>query len=164
MQNIEYYIKQELPKAIKTIAGIEIEVEQTIYFTTLQCNLGELFKNEFGLPQFIVEYYLVFSRNGVIIPELKNKVVPKRFSNDDIVFQRSFEPETLFQPIPNPNFIEGESSEEERFLTMGAVDFIVGEIINNEEHPERIVYLTPFLKQYALDNYQEGWFDSGNLT
>jgi len=164
MQNIQYYIKQQLPNTIKTIAGIEIEVEQTIYFTTLQCNLGEPFKNEFGLPQFIVEYYLVFSRNGVIIPELKNKVKPKRFSNDDIVFQRSFEQDTFFQPIPNPDYIEGESDESEKYLTMGAVDFIFGEIINNEEHPERIAYLIPFLKQYALDNYQDGWFDSENLS
>lgn len=165
MLDTRYYIKQQLPNAMKNIGGIEVEVEQTIYFKTLQANLGEPFENEYGVPQFIVEYSLVYSKDGVMIPELKNKVKPKRFSNEDIVYQRSFDAETFFQPIPNPDYVSEEDTPNvDQFLTMGAIDFIYGEIINNEEHPERIVYLIPFLKQYALDNHNDGWFESENIS
>ena len=102
MVNTRYYIKQQLPNTMKNIGGVQVEVEQTIYFKTLQANLGEPFEDEHGVPQFIVEYSLVYSKDGIMIPELKNRVKPKRFSNDDIVYQRSFDQETFFQPIPNP--------------------------------------------------------------
>lgn len=165
MLNTKYYIKQQLPNTVKSLGGQDIEVEQTIYFKTLQSNLGEPFEDSLGIPQFIVEYSLVYTRNGIMIPELKNRVEPKRFSNEDIVYQRSFEPETFFQPLPNLEFISKEETPEiEEFITMGAIDFIHGELINNEEHPERIVYLIPFLKEYALDNYNDGWFESHKLS
>lgn len=163
MIDTKYYIKQQLPNTIKSLGGEDIEVEQTIYFRTLQSNLGEPFESEHGLPQFIVEYSLIYTKNGNMVPELKNKVKPKTFTNNDLLYQRSFEPETLFEPILNPDYVEGVSNPDEQFLTMGAIDFIYGELINNEEHPERIMYLIPFLKRYVLDNYNDGWFDSSNL-
>ena len=73
------------------------------------------------------------------------------FDNNLKVYQRSFEQETLFQPIPNPDFVEGESPEDERFLTIGSFDFIVGEIVM--KNPQ---YLVPFMKMYIIDNAEDG--------
>ena len=166
MTNTNYYITQKLPNAIKTIAGVEIEVEQEVYIKSVKVDLGEPFEDSYGLPQIIVEYSIIFSKDGEVIKEFKNRIEPKRFTNDDKLYVRSFEQETLFQPVPNPNYISQEETpdEENEFLTMGAVDFIYGEIINNAEHPERAAYLIPFLKAYILDNHNDGWFDSENLA
>lgn len=146
------YITQQIPNK-QTALG---EIEQKVVITSLQVNWQSPITPQIGLPQIIVGYELLFERDGANLNSIfKDKIEPKRFDNSQLLYQRSFEPETLFQPLENPDFIEGESSEEERFLTMGAFDFIVGELVMKHPH-----YLIPFLKMYILDNYEDGWYDS----
>lgn len=146
------YITQQIPNMKAPFDN----VEQNVIITSISVNWQSPTAPMEGLPQIIVGYEIIKNNDGVdVSKELKNKIKPKPFDNNQKVYQRSFEAETLFQPLPNPDFVEGESSEDDRFLTMGAFDFIVGELVM--KRPE---YLIPFLKLYILDNYEDGWFDS----
>lgn len=150
MENL--YITQQIPNKV-TVLG---EIEQKVVITSLQVNWQSPITPQIGLPQIIVGYELLFEKDGANLNSIfKDKIEPKRFDNSQLLYQRSFDPETLFQPLENPDFIEGESPEEKRYLTMGAFDFIVGEIFM--KYPQ---YMMPFLKMYIMDNYEDGWYDS----
>lgn len=160
------------------------DIEQMVTITDLRINFGKHGENQYGLPQIVVEYEIVRTKGeDDVTNTFKNKIEPKVFNNNMLVYQRSFELETLFQPIINPEYkepeivekVDGESTDEEitedgfiknevpeypeqfveKYLTMGAFDFIYGEIVL--KNPQ---YLIPFLKNYILDNYADGWFDS----
>ena len=151
MNNIK--ISQEIP-------NMEIQFEdisQTVNITDIQINFQREDNPIQGLPQLIVSYEIVRMKGDVnVTSTLKNKVEPKVFNNDLKLYKRSFEPDSLFQPIQNPDFISIEETPNiEPFLTVGAFDFVIGDLaINNG------AYLVPFLKMYITDNYADGWFDS----
>ena len=150
------YIEQEIPSKVINIGGTEVTVDRSIYIKNLLINWGD--KNKNIQPDIQVAYGIQYSANGQNMNDyFKDRIEPKVFNNHIIMYQRSFEPGTLFQPVPNPEYIEGESPIEEEFLTMGAFDFIVGELVL--KNPE---YLIPFLKLYIIDNHADGWFDSTN--
>jgi len=150
--NLDLYIKQQIPNKMTALG----EVEQKVLITSIQANWQSVVNPLAGLPQILLGYEILFSKDGNNLNSIfKDKIAPKRFDNTMKLYQRSFEPDTLFQPLENPDFVEGESHEDDRFLTMGAFDFIIGELIMKNPH-----YLIPFLKMYILDNYEDGWYDN----
>lgn len=152
--NLSNYIVQDIPNKVSVLG----EIEQKVIITSITVNWQSPTNPKVGLPQIVVEYEILQSKDGQDVSSLlKNKIKPKTFNNDTKVYQRSFEQDTLFQPVVNPEYVEGETPEELKYLTIGAFDFIVGELVM--KHPE---YLVPFLKMYILDNYQDGWYESAN--
>ena len=151
MNNIK--ISQEIP-------NMEIpfeDISQTVNITDIQINFQREDNPIQGLPQVIVSYEIVRMKGDVnVTSTFKNKVEPKVFNNDLKLYKRSFEPDSLFHPIANPEFISLEETPNiEPFLTVGAFDFVIGDLaINNG------AYLVPFLKMYITDNYANGWFES----
>lgn len=146
------YITQSIPNMKEPFE----DVSQEVIIISIKVDWQRIAKQIVGLPQIIVEYEILKTKNGKdVSDQLRNSIKPKVFDNNLKVYQRSFEQETLFHPIPNPEFVEGESSEDERFLTMGSFDFIVGEIVM--KNPQ---YLIPFMKMYIIDNAEDGWYDS----
>lgn len=146
------YITQEIADR-ETALGI---AKQKVVITSIKIDWQKLGQRKVeGLPQIIVEYEMyITSQQGQQIPEMRSDLKPRVFTNNDKLYQRSFDPDTLFQPLPNPDFVEGESPEDQRFLTMGAFDFVMGELAL--KNPQ---YLIPFLKMYILDNYEDGWYE-----
>ena len=146
------YITQSIPNMKEPFE----DVSQEVIIISIKVDWQRIAKEVVGLPQIIVEYEILKTKNGKdVSDQLRNSIKPKVFDNNLKVYQRSFEQETLFQPIPNPDFVEGESPEDERFLTIGSFDFIVGEIVM--KNPQ---YLVPFMKMYIIDNAEDGWYDS----
>ena len=132
------------------------DIEQEVNITDVNISFERKNKPINGLPQVIVTYEIIRNKNNVdVTSTFKSKVEPKGFNNDLKLFKRSFEPETLFQPVPNDEFISNEETPNvEPFITIGAFDFIIGEMVINNG-----AYLVDFLKMYILDNYEDGWFD-----
>ena len=150
------YIEQEIPSRTINVGGIDISVDREIYIKDLLIHWGD--KLVSSSPEIQVAYGIDYSAGAENMNQFfKDKIAPKVFNNNVIMYQRSFAEPTLFQPVPNPDYVEGESPESEQFLTMGAFDFIVGELVLKNPH-----YLIPFLKLYILDNYEDGWFESAN--
>lgn len=152
------YITQDIPN----MEGVFSDISQKVLITDIQVNWKRI-NNPTYESQIVVGYEIYKEKDGVnVSSELKTSVRPKVFTNNTIMYQRSFEESTLFQPLPNPNYINPETLEEgqilpennEPYLTMGGFDFIVGELVH--KHPE---YLIPFLKLYILDNYDDGWYN-----
>ena len=159
MRNLVLYIRKKIPNKVISVAGINIEVEQEIFIKTIQLNLGTPGEEQLGIPQLLLEYEILFSKDGNPVTGLKDKIKPKVFTNRDKLLQRSFEADTFFQPIPNPTYDPNKPLGEDNleFLEMGAIDFILGEIIMKSD---RIQYLIPFLELYIEDNYNDGWYDT----
>ena len=112
---------------------------------------------QYKVPQVILDYEIIKTKNEInVTTSFKSKVDSKVFNNDMKLYKRSFEQETLFQPVPNPDFISVEETPDvEQFLTVGAFDFVIGDLaINNG------AFLVPFLKMYITDNCEDGWFES----
>ena len=133
------------------------DVEQKVRITTIKIDFQREDNPIAGLPQVILDYEIIRTKSEVnVTSSFKSKVEPKVFNNDMKLYKRSFEPETLFQPIKNPDFISAEETPDvEQFLTIGAFDFVIGDLaINNG------AFLVPFLKMYITDNYEDGWFES----
>lgn len=132
------------------------DVERNVRIVDINVNLQRHEKPLKGLPQVVINYEILYTKDGIdVTKDLSKPLEPRVFNNDMKMWARSFEPETLFQPIPNPDFVEGESLESDRFVIMGAFDFVIGELAI--KHGE---YLFEFLKMYILDNYDDGWFDN----
>ena len=112
---------------------------------------------QYKVPQVILDYEIIKTKNEInVTTSFKSKVDSKVFNNDMKLYKRSFEQETLFQPVQNPDFISVEETPDvEQFLTVGAFDFVIGDLaINNG------AFLVPFLKMYITDNCEDGWFES----
>lgn len=133
------------------------DVDQKVRITDIQVNFQREDNPIIGLPQVIISYEIIRTKDDVnVTSTFKSKVEPKVFNNDMKLYKRSFEQATLFQPVPNPDFISTEETPDiEPFETVGAFDFVIGDLaINNG------AFLVPFLKMYITDNYNDGWFDS----
>ena len=151
MNNVK--IEQEIPN----MSAPFDDVDQNVRITDIQVNFQREDNPIAGLPQVIISYEIIRTKNNVnVTSTFKSKAEPKVFNNDMKLYKRSFEAETLFQPIKNPDFISVEETPEvEEFLTVGAFDFVIGDLaINNG------AFLVSFLKMYITDNYNDGWFDS----
>lgn len=146
-------IEQEMPNMK---APFE-DVEQKVRITTIKVDFQIEDNPIQGLPQVILDYEIIRTKNEInVTTSFKSKVDSKVFNNDMKLYKRSFEQETLFQPVQNPDFISVEETPDvEQFLTVGAFDFVIGDLaINNG------AFLVPFLKMYITDNYADGWFES----
>lgn len=151
--NLQNYITQDIPDRETSLGS----VKQKVVITSIKIDWQSITMPDIhGLPQLIVGYELVTTKeDGSVVTELKDKIEPKHFDNTIQVYQRSFEKDTLFQPLHNLDYVEGEGSEDDKFLTMGAFDFVIGELAL-----KRPQFLIPFLKLYIIENFNDGWYDS----
>lgn len=107
------------------------------------------------LKQMFVGYRIKRTKEG---QDVSSKMVATGklwyITNDNTVYQRSFEPETMFHPLPNPNYISPEETPNELpLLEAPAFDYLL------QIFKTRPDLFWIMLEGYIVENWNNGWYD-----
>lgn len=136
-------LDKKIPNMVAPFENIEQEV-----------NIYELKINS-DVKQIYVGYRITRNIEGTDVSGLMKTLGKEWYiTNNQTVYQRSFEIETMFQPLPNPNYINQEETPNElQFLEAPAFDYLLDTF---KSRPELFWII---LENYILENYNDGWFD-----
>lgn len=136
-------LNKKIPNMVAPFENIEQEV-----------NIYELKINS-DVKQMYVGYRISRNLESTDVSNLMKTLGKEWYiTNNQTIYQRSFEQETFFEPLPNPNYVSKEETPNElQFLEAPAFDYLL-EVFKNK--PELIWTI---LSGYILENYADGWFD-----
>lgn len=104
--------------------------------------------------ELFLPYQIIYTYNGEdVSKDFKPFAKPIYIHNNMTVYQRNLED---FSKKSNPDFVEGESPEEERYLVAPAYDYIIGVM---KEYPE---LSWAFIRGYIVENYEDGFYENLN--
>lgn len=140
MSNI---LDKKIPNMVEPFETVEQEV-----------NIYELKINS-DVKQMYVGYRISRNIEGTDVSGLMKTIGKEWYiTNKQTVYQRSFEPETMFEPLPNPNYISPEETPNEtEFLEAPAFDYLLSTF---KSRPDLFWVI---LEGYILENWNSGWFD-----